>query len=100
MVPRFQVNHWLTARAGITVSLSDINALLVDTDLVVQQVLTTDAQLLDGLKDGAAIYIGSEVRQNNCCIGNTITEPYVILENGIIRSLSGQASVRIGFQPG
>jgi hypothetical protein len=71
---------------------------MVDGELAIQQVMTTDATLLHGLQGGAAVYIGSEILLNGELIGSTLTEPYVILEEGVIRSLSGQDKIRIGFR--
>ncbi|MCB1719748.1 MAG: hypothetical protein KDK05_31855, partial [Candidatus Competibacteraceae bacterium] len=70
----------------------------VDTELRALSIVTSDATLLQGSSNGAAIYIGSEVLQGKQRLGVTVTEPYVVLEQGRIISLSGQPSLRIGFR--
>jgi hypothetical protein len=98
MNPQFHPDDWISLQIGTPVVLGENNAVLVDKELAVQQVITTDASLLHGAQEGAALYIGSDVVRDGELLGSTITEPYVILEEGVIRSLSGQDRIRIGFR--
>lgn len=98
MVPRFHPNHWLLANAGIQVRPGDRNIVYVDDELLALEIITSNTSLLGEKGQGAAIYIESEVRQGERLLGNTVTEPYVLLEKGRIISLNGQSSLRIGFR--
>ena len=98
MVPTFHPDRWLSVDAGIPVQLGTHGMVQVDTELRALSIVTSDATLLQGSSNGAAIYIGSEVLQGKRRLGVTVTEPYVVLEQGRIISLSGQPSLRIGFR--
>ena len=96
MRPARAPDFWIQAAAGTPVVLGEAESIAVDSDLRVVEVRTTDASLLSGRREGAAIYLGSEVRQNGRRLGYTATEPYVVLENGMIESLSGQSELKVG----
>jgi len=87
---------WIQASAGIPVVLGQANLIEVDEAMRIIRVHTRDASLLQGRSDGAALYIGSEVVQSGRALGRTVTEPYTILKDGRIQSLSGQAVLRVG----
>ena len=88
---------WITVPAGIPVRLGSENAVLCDADLVAREVQTTDPLMVDGRRVGAAIYLASRVYgADGELIGLTTLEPIVTVEDGIIRTMSGQTSVRIG----
>ena len=91
-LPEFRIE----ANAGTPVVLGARNAVRVAPDLRVLEVTTTDASLLSGRKDGAPIYIGSHVWQDGKRLGYTVFEPYVVLVDGVIESLIGQRTLRIG----
>ena len=98
MAPAFHPDNWLLVEAGIPVQLGEHGIVYVDDKLRALSVVTSDAGLLRERANGAAIYIGSDVRQGDERLGSTITEPYVVLEHGRIVSLSGQSSLRLGFR--
>ena len=100
MAPAFHPDNWVLVEAGIPVQLGKHGIVHVDAELRALSIVTSDASLLRGHGNGAAIYIGSEVRQAGRRLGATITEPYVVLEQGRIVSLSGQQSLRVGFRTG
>ncbi|MFO1350265.1 MAG: hypothetical protein U1F68_06125 [Gammaproteobacteria bacterium] len=95
MTPAFPIDCWIVVEAGTRVVLGARDAVMVDAELRATQVITTDATLLDGRRDGAAIYLGAVVRGADRILGITAREPYCVLENGIIRSLNGQPSLRV-----
>lgn len=96
MLPARAPDFWIHATAGTPVVLGESDSVEVNADLRVVEVRTTDASLLRGRQDGAAIYIGAEVRKNGEKIGYTTTEPYVVLNDGVVESLSGQPEFKIG----
>lgn len=88
---------WITVPAGIPVRLGSENAVLCDADLVARAVRTTDPLMVEGRRVGAAIYLASRVYgADGGLIGFTALEPIVTVEDGIIRMMSGQTTVRIG----
>ena len=96
MLPARLPDFWIQATAGTPVVLGESDSVEVDAELRVVEVRTTDATLLRGRQDGAAIYIGSEVRKDGEKIGYTTTEPYVVLTDGVIESLIGQPELKVG----
>ena len=96
MVPNQVPDFWIRAVRGTPIVTSEINAVAVDAELRTVEVQTTDSGLVHGRQDGAAIYVGSEVLQDNRSLGQTMTEPYVVLDEGVIQSLSGQAELKVG----
>ena len=100
MLPARAPDFWIHAAAGTPVLLGDADSITVDSDLRVVEVRTTDGSLLQGRRDGAAIYLGSEVRQDGKLLGRTTTEPYVVLQDGIIESLIGQHEIKLGCRRG
>lgn len=96
MVPNRVPDFWIHAVIGTPVVTGEINAVTVDSELRTLEARTTDSGLVHGHQDGAAIYVGSEVLQDNRSLGQTMTEPYVVLDDGVIQSLSGQAELKVG----
>ena len=90
---------YLSVQAGTPVYLAKDNEVLVDEQLRALKVNTTDAQLMGGEQQGAAIYLDSAVIRNGETIGYTVAEPYVVLSDRIIVSMSGQPHMRIAFRP-
>lgn len=96
MRPTCLPEFWIEANAGTPVVLGAHNTVRVTPDLRVLEVTTTDASLLSGRQDGAPIYIGSQVCQDGKRLGYTVFEPYVVLVDGVIESLIGQRTLRVG----
>ena len=96
MRPSWAPEFWIEASAGIRVVLGEHNLVRVDAELRVLEVTTTDPSLLRGRQDGSPIYIGSQVWQNGRRLGYTVVEPYVVVVDGVIESLIGQRSLRVG----
>jgi hypothetical protein len=98
MTARWQPDGWILVEAGVPLERGEESAVLVDAELRASKVFTTDASLLGPRANGAAIYLGSAVLREGLCIGQTVTEPNVTVEDGRIHSLSGQRSVRVGYR--
>lgn len=98
MVPSDVPDGWVTVRAGTPVEAGDRDALLVDDDDVALRILTTDHRIVTGEWNCAAIGLGAEVRQGGALLGRTILEPNTIVEDGRLRSMSGQTGLRIGYR--
>lgn len=98
MVPSRRPDGWVTVEAGTPVEAGAEAAVLVDDDMVVRKVVTTDRTLLCGRCHGAAIYLGTVIRQGDRIVGRTSLEPNVVVEDGRIRSMSGQTRLRLEYQ--
>ena len=96
MRPTWTPEFWIEASAGLRVLPGERNVVRVDSDLCVLEIATTDLSLLRGRRDGSPIYIGSQVWQDGKCLGYTVFEPYVVLVDGVVESLIGQRSMRLG----
>ena len=96
MRPSWSPEFWIEASAGTRVVPGESNSVRVDSDLRVLEVTTTDSSLLHGRRDGSPIYIGSHVWQDGKRLGCTVFEPYIVLVDGVIESLIGQRSLRVG----
>ncbi len=89
-------DFWVVIAAGTGVVAGDTNALHVDAEMRATKIFTVDETLVRGTRDGAAVYLGAEVIQEGHLIGRTVTEPYVVLDDGVICTLSGQTQLRVG----
>ena len=84
--------------AGIVVERGSRNRILLSDDgHYAERILITDLSLLTGLRHGAPIYLGAEVHCGGRYLGEVMTEPYVVLENGRICSLDGKVSVQVSL---
>ena len=100
MRPNWSPEFWIEASAGTRVVSGESSSVQVDSDLRVLEVTTTDPSLLHGRRDGSPIYIGSHVWQDGKRLGYTVFEPYIVLVDGVIESLIGQRSMRVGCRRG
>lgn len=88
---------WIVIAAGVPVVLGEENAVHCDEDLVATMVMTTDPVMVAGRQIGAAIYLHSRVYRRSEFLGVTTFEPIVTVEDGTIREMSGQESIRMSF---
>lgn len=98
MAPSSSAQGWVTVRTGTPVAAGDENAVDITDDMVVVRVRTCDHRIVTGRWNCAAIYLGSAVRREGRLVGHTLLEPNVIVEDGIILSLSGQKEMRLGYR--
>lgn len=89
----------VTVRAGTPVAQGAANRVLVDGADRVTLVETTDARILTGRHNCAAVYLGAQVVRDGTVLGTTLAEPNVMVEDGRILSLSGQDSFAIPYAP-
>jgi hypothetical protein len=75
-----------------------MNAVMVNKDLVAYKIITTDASILSGRHNCAAIYLNSVVMQEDQELGRIIFEPYTLVANTRVVSLNGQESLSLGFR--
>jgi hypothetical protein len=84
--------------AGTPVTIGPAAAVEVDACGRAVAIETTDTSLLSGVANGAAIYLGAEVRREGRLLGHVAEEPNCTLEDGRIVSMSGQSSLRIAYR--
>lgn len=100
MAPRYCADGTFTVRAGTPVALGQAHRVLLDASGAAFRVETTDPRILTGLHNCAALYLAAEVVRDGQVIGHTVTEPNVVVEDGRILTLSGQAEVGVGYRAG
>lgn len=98
MAPRHRSAGSVIVRAGLPVHIGTANRVVTDEAGEVLWVETTDGLIVTGRHNCAAIYLGAEVLRDGQLVGRTLMEPNVVVENGHVVSLSGQAEVEIGYE--
>ena len=98
MVPTGAPDGWAIIEAGTPVELGETSLVELDGDGRARRVVTTDPGLTEGERNGAAIYLGAEVRQGDRLLGWTTVEPNVVLKDGRIVSMSGQTRLNLGYR--
>jgi len=89
---------WITVKAGTPVEAGTEDVVIVDQDLVATKVVTTDARIVAGYWNCAAVYLGSGVIRDRKILGLTTVEPNMVVEDGRLVSMSGQSDLQIGFR--
>jgi len=98
MRPTWRADGWIVVDAGTAVALGDAPMVLVDDHMVARRIVTVDPGLLDGGRNGAAIYLHALVEQDGRILGRTVAEANVTVEDRRIVSMRGQTSLRLPFQ--
>lgn len=84
--------------SGTPVRVGPRAAVEIDANDRAQGVVTTDAALLERRANGAAIYLGAEVRRDDRVLGHVAEEPNCQLEDGRLISMSGQRHLEVGYR--
>ena len=87
----------IIVRAGTPVRHADRHRVIVDENLEAVQIETIDPRIAEGRHNCAAIYFGAAVVLNGEGIGTTAVEPNVVIEDGVVKRLSGQSAFRVPF---
>jgi hypothetical protein len=80
----------IEVRTGVAVVASERDRVIVDDRGVAVRIETTDARIVHGRWNCAAIYVGAEVVRDGSVLGATMEEPNVVVEDGVVVRLSGQ----------
>ncbi|SFC33631.1 DUF6963 family protein [Tropicimonas isoalkanivorans] len=83
--------------AGTPLVLAEAHRVIIDADGEVQRIETDAQRLLSGERNCAAIYLGAPVVRDGVVIGTTLVEPNVVVRDGRVVSLSGQARFSISY---
>lgn len=97
MHPADRVDHWVTVSAGIPLVLGKHYRLQVDGEGRARQIEVSRPALLQGRWNCAPILLETVVEHDGELLGHPVMEPYGVVENGRLVSLSGQPSVRLGI---
>lgn len=100
MVPERDADGDLLVTASVPVATGNTNRVVLDDNGEALRVETTDARILKGRHNCAAIYLHSEVVAAGAVIGHTLFEPNVVVEDGRIVTLNGRTEMRIGYRRG
>ena len=98
MTPGDRSDDWLTVRSGLRLAVGTSNAVVIDAERQALEIRVTTPGMLEGRRSGAPIGYHASVIQDGRTIGSTVMEPYVVLDGGIILSLSGQTELKIPFR--
>ncbi|MEM9628153.1 MAG: hypothetical protein AAGA21_18115 [Pseudomonadota bacterium] len=98
MKPEDRADFWITIAAGTPIELGDTNAVNVDDDGCAVGIAVTQPSWLGSGRDGAVIDFAAIVRRDGRTIGHTIAEPYCVVCEGRLVSLSGRDRVTIGVR--
>jgi hypothetical protein len=97
MVEGNPIMGWVMLSADTPVVYGEVDALEVDMEGKVEQVITSDRTFTDRSRSGVAIYLHSLVRQNGQVIGKTLFEPICVVDQGRILTMSGQSQLRMSY---
>lgn len=84
--------------AGTSIEIGDENVVHIDDDGQALRIAVTQSSWLGPRRDGAVIGFAAMVSHGGRVIGQTVTEPYTVVENGCLVSLSGRDAVTIGVR--
>lgn len=85
----------ITIRAGLKVKLTDEDRVVVNENLEVTEVTTTDPEILKGECGGIVPYINAKVIKGTQVIGYTISEPVIGFKDGVIIDFLGQKEFKV-----
>ncbi len=98
MNPADRADLHIEIAAGISIEVSDTNAVEIDADDRVIRITVTQPSWLGPSRDGAVIDFAALVRRWGRTIGHTIDEPYCVVREGRLISLSGRDRITIGVR--
>jgi hypothetical protein len=98
MNPPDRVDFHVTVGAGTPVVAGAANALVLGAGDRVERIEVTRPSFLHGTAHGAVIGPDAVVRRGDDVLGRTTSEPYGVVRDGAIVSLSGLAEVRLGVR--
>ncbi|MEQ8354004.1 MAG: hypothetical protein RH942_00590 [Kiloniellaceae bacterium] len=98
MLARHAPDGEITLRAETPVTFGNQDCVIVDEELVALEVKTSDARVVAGTWNCAAVYLGARVLCGGKLLGATMSEPNMMVIDGRLVSMSGQREIRIGFR--
>lgn len=98
MAPEDRADLWITVAAGTPLALGAHNAVILGDADRAETIVVTRPAMLSGRISGAPIAYRAAVERRGRRLGFTTDEPYGLIEDGRIVSLSGQDEVQIGVR--
>lgn len=98
MNPPDRIDFHVVVTAGTPVVAGAANALVLGAGDRVARIEVTRAAFLSGTAHGAVIGPDAIVRRGEAVLGRPTSEPYTVVEHGVVRSLSGLAELRLGVR--
>ena len=98
MNPRDRADFEVEVTAGTPVVAGEANALLLDEAGRVVAIAVDRPVFLQGRAEGAVIGPATRVRRGDHVLGRTVTEPYGVVVDGRLVSLSGRDRVALGVR--
>ena len=94
MQPGDRPDGWIIFRAGILLALGAMNAVEVSSDGVVEAVIVENHRLLAG-PQSLGIGFEAHVLRHAEAIGVMLYEPYIVAENGRLRTVDGRPELSV-----
>jgi len=88
----------ITVAAGTPVALGPAAAVEIDPEGRAVRILTTDPGLLAPRANGAALYLGAEIRRAGRLLGHIAEEPNCEIVGGRLVFMSGQERLAVGYR--
>lgn len=98
MAPEDRSDLWITVAAGTPLVLGARNAVILGDGDHARTIVVTRPAMLTGRVSGAPVSYRAAVERHGRRLGFTTGEPYGLIEDGRIVSLSGQDEVQIGVR--
>jgi hypothetical protein len=98
MNPPDRADFWIEIAAGTPLALADENTVDVDAAGRAHRITVTQSSWLGPGRDGAVIDFAALVQRGGRTIGHAIAEPYSVVRDGRLVSLSGGDRVTIGVR--
>lgn len=80
--------------SGLKVELASEDKVIINEDNIITKIFITDETMLKGKTGGMVPYLGSQVIRNGKKIGELKTEPFINLDNGVIKEFKGNTKSR------
>jgi hypothetical protein len=94
MQPDDRPDGWITFREGIRLIRGPVNAVDVNTDGIVEAIIVENPKFLDGPWSLGIGYETKVIRRAQV-IASMLYEPYMVVCDGILRKIDGQAELSV-----
>ncbi|MFW5834751.1 MAG: DUF6963 family protein [Pseudomonadota bacterium] len=98
MNPADRRDFGVLLQAGVPLSLGSAQALLVDDGHCVRGIVVVDSALLQGRHEGGITGFRAEIRRGETPLGHAVDEPFGVVQDGRLVSISGAPRTTIGVR--
>ena len=97
--PEDAINFETTLNAGMAISIKTENALFLSgSDNRVESISVVDNKWSASRNEGVVLRRGTRVYKQKTLVGKVVSELYCVSENGVLSSLSGSKTAKIGIR--